>query len=91
MGFGFTKQFIIQQGGGPVQYCLGTQECDRVKDLATVQRFLKSIKNRDALDLSTSQAFLRLTHFYKRTREVINPYFPNKLHKQELETYNKAA
>ena len=71
MGFGFTKQFIIQQGGGPVQYCLGTQDCDRVKDLATVQRFLKSIKNRNALDLSTSQAFLRLTHFYKRTREVI--------------------
>ena len=22
---------------------------------------------------------------------ILNPYFPNKLHKQELETYNKAA
>jgi hypothetical protein len=71
MGFGFTKQFILEQGGSPVQYCLGTKDCDRVNDLAVVRRYLQTGKNKGVLDSATWQAFQRLAHFYKRTREVI--------------------
>lgn len=72
LAFGFTKQFLVEQGGGPMQYCLGTKDCERVRDLTLIQRVLMpKNKNSKKAGPDVLDAFARLAHFYKRLRPVI--------------------
>lgn len=72
LAFGFSKQFIVEQGGGPMQYCLGTKECERVRDLALIQSHLNPRdKDSKKAGIEVMEAFSRLAHFYKRLRPVI--------------------
>lgn len=72
LAFGFTKQFIVEQGGGPMQYCLGTKDCERINDLALVLKYLKPKSEGDkTANKKILDAFMRLTHFYKRLRESV--------------------
>jgi hypothetical protein len=72
LAFGFTKQFIVEQGGGPMQYCLGTKDCKRIRDLDLILKYLKSKgKGGKTADKEVLDAFTRLTHFYKRLRESV--------------------
>jgi hypothetical protein len=72
LAFGFTKQFIVEQGGGPIQYCLGTKDCKRIKDLALILDYLKPKgEGGKTADKEVLDAFMRLTHFYKRLRESV--------------------
>jgi hypothetical protein len=70
LAFGFTKQFIVEQGGGPMQYCLGTKDCKRIRDLALILDYLKpKVNGGKTADKEVLDAFMRLAHFYKRLRE----------------------
>lgn len=72
LAFGFTKQFILKQGGSPMQYCLGTSDCDSVHDLACVSDYLKRVATgTEKAEMDAMAAFQRLCHFYKRVRPEV--------------------
>jgi hypothetical protein len=64
MGFGFTKQFIAKNGGGPVHYTLGTENDPTVKALKKLKSLLKiyTKNNKKCDDLEY------IMHFFKRLR-----------------------
>lgn len=68
LAFGFTKQFITNQGGGPVHYTLGTSSSAMFKQLRVVQNALQE-EDDEVLD-----AFEYVTHFFKRLRQAHKPH-----------------
>ncbi len=77
LAFGFTKQFIARNGGGPMSYCLGTKDCDRMQDLTAISRLLGDKKQAESAASRAAQtAFERIVHFYKRLRPIIEDRKP---------------
>lgn len=72
MGFGFTKQFIAKNGGGPVHYTLGTEKDPTVRAL----KKLKSLLNRYPQKPKESGDLDYIMHFFKRLRETKSSTHP---------------
>jgi hypothetical protein len=69
MGFGFTKQFIARNGGGPVHYTTGTEKNPTVKYL----KKLKSLLEEPPLRAEELAALDYVMHFFKRLRQTKSP------------------
>ena len=73
LAFGFTKQFILKEGGSPMQYVLGTKSCNVVRDIKEVAKSVDAlVKTGASKDEGSLSAFRRLMHFYKRVRPIVS-------------------
>ena len=73
LAFGFTKQFILKEGGSTMQYVLGTKSCNVVRDIKEVAKSVDALVKSGARGAEgVLSAFRRLMHFYKRVRPIVS-------------------
>ncbi len=86
LALGFTKQFILKEGGSPLQYVLGTKGCNVVRDIKEVAKSVDAlVKTGARKDEGVLSAFRRLMHFYKRVRPIVSDRNPPEAQMQKSE------